>query len=204
VSRGQHFHRFAIEEKAAGDQALSKVEPLRDVGYSILGQRRAVQGQAQLGEVQAMRVAAQVLDRARPALAARNAARRGFGVGHVPAHDPEAVEGLIQGEAFGIGLAAPSPLRLRPERNAALVQFGEGLQTGGVDGEGELAVAHRQGGENVQAPDLDGVSGEQRISVDDGSRIGHGCRERAPTACRSISKQRQALGGGLVAWRFGS
>ena len=75
-------------------------------------------------------------------------------------------EGLGLGVAFGVGEGMPGPLAVGAQRQAVLAVFREGLQAGGVQGQGEGAVAEVEGMEGRERVDVGIVTLHERMAVD--------------------------------------
>jgi hypothetical protein len=179
VRRGEHLRPLAIQRKAAGDEALRQVESLGDVADLIWIERLAAQREAQLGEVQPVGIAPQVLDRTRAALVARNAARRGF-------RDKEPCRPATSKLLKASSRRQPSGLGSRPQPHCACVPSGtpprtarEGLQSGGVDGEGETRRLPTVSEASTSRLRTSTACRASALAVDDGLWIGHGSGKMA-------------------------
>ena len=60
----------------------------------------------------------------------------------------------------------PAPVGLGTEGYAFGIGFREGLHTGGIDGEGESAIANAEGGERIDFVDVDAVTLHEGFAVD--------------------------------------
>ena len=80
---------------------------------------------------------------------------------------PEVVEAqrLLGGQLLLVGKRVPAPVAHGAQGNAVAVGLGECLQAGGVDGEGKMAVAHRERGQRVDGVDVRVVAGEHLPTV---------------------------------------
>ena len=75
-------------------------------------------------------------------------------------------ERLFLGVAFRVGEGVPAPFAEGAQRQAVLAEFREGLQAGGVEGEGEGAVAEVEGIERCQRVYAGVVAGHEGVPVD--------------------------------------
>ena len=75
-------------------------------------------------------------------------------------------EGFSLGVAFRVGEAVPAPFTEGAQRQAVLAELREGLQAGGVEGEGEGAVAQVEGIERRECVHVGVVARHERAAVD--------------------------------------
>lgn len=74
---------------------------------------------------------------------------------------------ICQRQMLGVGEGVPRPGGQRLERNALVViEILERLQSGRVDGEGEIAVAHAERALRIHARDPHGMAMHERLTVD--------------------------------------
>src|SRR5579859_2735037 len=91
-----------------------------------------------------------------------------YAVADVAAVDGVGSEGLVERIVVDVGKAVPAPFRFGAERNAFVKGFGEGLQAGDVDGEGEAAVADGQCAQRIGCRVRRVVAIEEGVPVDGG------------------------------------
>ena len=75
-------------------------------------------------------------------------------------------EDVFDRELLRVGGTVPAPLRLRAQLNTVGVILGKGLETGDVDGKGELPVADRERRHRIGRREQHVVPGDQGMAID--------------------------------------
>jgi len=92
-------------------------------------------------------------------------------IGHRASVDVVIAGGLRGSVVLRVGHRVPAPVGHGVERDALFISLGEALQAGRISGEGEVAIAHGEGGEWVEFFGARIVAGDEGVAVD---RIGGG------------------------------
>ena len=164
MAEGLDHDLLAVQPEARQQRPVPELETLLDLLHVLRGRLAPVlqsEAEADPPEVQPVRVAPQPLDLGR-ALVARHVGVGDLAAVRLERREAEAVDRV----AVRVGVRVPRPLRQRAERDAFVVRLGEGLETGCVDGEGELAVADRERRAGVEAAQHGRVAAHERAAVD--------------------------------------
>ena len=154
--------------KGAVDLSVPEAELLADVAE--VG-RRSPFGQLQTHDAEVETMGVGAIPVGGTLLAARLLELAGIHL-LMTATEVELLQILLYLIVVGVVETVPSPLALGAKGHTFLIKVGEGLQTGGIDGEGELTVAHRERGQRVEGRDMRMVSCHQGLTVDGRGLLG--------------------------------